>query len=422
MDTKKNILLIVSGSIAAYKIIDLCRLLVKSGITVTPILTKGGRQFVTPLSLSAVCEQPCREDLFDLTEEAKMGHIELARRSDAIIIAPASANIIAKIAHGLADDLASTVILASDKKLFIYPAMNPTMYANQATQHNIALLRARGVEIIDPDNGDTACGEVGVGRLVSADKIFTDIENFYQTDYKADRKLLGVKNLQGKKAVVTAGATQEKIDAVRFISNASTGRQGVQIAETLRDAGAEVTLIHGKIDVDIGRGIKAINVQTADEMLGAVQKSLPADIFVACAAVADWKVKNCQTQKIKKQYRDDKPDAPQIEFVENVDILAWVASDTAKKQNLRPPLVIGFAAESEHVIEYGKAKIRRKKCDMLIANQVGESQGFGDCANQVYFLRYDIDDDKIIEEAWDRMEKSAIALKLSQRMSDFFRR
>ena len=238
MDTKKNILLIVSGSIAAYKIIDLCRLLVKSGIAVTPILTKGGRQFVTPLTLSAVCEQPCLEDLFDLTEEAKMGHIELARRSDAIIIAPASANMIAKIAHGLADDLASTVILASDKQLFIYPAMNPTMYANQATQDNIALLRARGVTIIDPDSGDTACGEVGVGRLVSPEKIFTDIENFYQADYKADRKLSGVKNLRGKKAVVTAGATQEKIDVVRFISNVSTGRQGVQIAEMLRDAGA----------------------------------------------------------------------------------------------------------------------------------------------------------------------------------------
>ncbi len=424
MSLKKTILLVVSGSIAAYKIPDLCRLLRADHVRVIPVLSRGGSEFVTALTLSAICGEQCFSELFDLTQESQMGHIQLARLPDLILVAPASANLIAKIAHGLCDDLASTLLLASDKPIMIYPAMNPLMWQNSVTQANILLLQQRGIHCMSPDLGDMACGEQGVGRMRSPETIFSDIQAYWQCLVHETENQRVQKKLVGKYAVITVGATQEMIDPVRFISNHSSGRQGFAIAEALRDLGAVVTVIYGKVDVALPIGVKTIYAQTADAMLKAVQiagEMMTMDLFIACAAVADWKVKNYHSEKIKKQKYAGEILPPQIEFCENPDILAFVANQTPKeKGGRRPKLVVGFAAESENLVEHAKAKIKRKNCDLLLANHVGENSGFGETMNQVYLLKHHLQEGEICIKKWQKMSKSQISKKLCQAMSDFF--
>ena len=419
MTLNKTILLIISGSIAAYKSAELCRLLKKQGAQVIPILTKGGSQFITPLTLSALCGEKCYMDLFSLTDEAQMGHIRLARTPDAIMVAPASANFIARINHGMADDLASSVILASNKPIFIAPAMNPFMYENQATQDNISNLQKRGVHIITPDAGDTACGETGIGRMAEIEVIYQQLEQYFANQrHSSISALAGA--LAGKKITITAGGTSEPIDPVRIITNRSTGMQGFLIAKKLNEAGASVTLIYGNVTQDIDalpENIKKIHAETADAMLQQVEESLPCDIFIAAAAVSDWKMQDYSHEKIKKQKNDDASDAAthQITLTETVDILKYIAHHTT----MRPALVIGFAAETENLQQYAETKFLAKNCDMMLANQVGADTGFGNSENAIYFLQKD-DDNHIKTEQWQRLNKANIAEQLCQKIIGFF--
>ena len=409
MTLNKTILLIISGSIAAYKTLELCRLLKKQGARVIPILTKGGSQFITPLTVSALCGEKCYMDLFSLTDEAEMGHIRLARTPDAIMVAPASANFIARITHGMADDLASSVILASDKPIFIAPAMNPFMYENQATQANISHLQKRGINIITPESGDTACGEVGIGRMAEIEVIYQQLEEYFANQSY---------QLSGKKIIITAGGTSEPIDPVRIITNRSTGKQGFAIAKQLSEAGASVTLIYGNVTQDANRlpdNIKKIHAETADAMLQQVEQALPADIFISAAAVSDWKVRDAHQQKIKKN-DDDKGGATyQLNLIETVDILKHIAHH----QTMRPSLVIGFAAETENLTQYAEAKFIAKNCDMMIANQVGAKTGFGETENAIYFLQKE-SDNAITTEQWQSLSKADIAKRLCEKIIEFF--
>lgn len=385
-----SILLIISGGIAAYKSLELIRLLKKSGASVRVILTKGGEQFVTPLSVSALSEHPVYTDLWSLKDESEMGHIRLSREADLIVVAPASANLMAKMANGIADDLASTTLLASNKPIMICPAMNPEMWAKPSTQRNIQRLEQDGVHIIHPRTGDMACGETGTGRMPEATELFSAIENFF----------LRNKPLAGKKAIVTSGPTYEPIDPVRFIGNRSSGKQGHAIATELAKQGASVTLVTGPTALTPPHGVTTISIETADQMKDAVIGALPADIFVGTAAVADWKVTNPAPQKMKKRAGGE---APALQFSENPDILSLVGHH----QN-RPHLVIGFAAETENPIENARLKLTKKNCDWIIANQVGttDNQAFGADENQVTILT------STTTEVWDKMSKSNIAKKL----------
>lgn len=385
-----SILLIISGGIAAYKSLELIRLLKKSGACVRVILTKGGEQFVTPLSVSALSEHPVYTDLWSLKDESEMGHIRLSREADLIVVAPASANLIAKMANGIADDLASTTLLASNKPILISPAMNPEMWAKPSTQRNIHQLEQDGVHIIQPRTGDMACGETGTGRMPEATELFSTIENFF----------LRNKPLAGKHAIVTSGPTYEPIDPVRFIGNRSSGKQGHAIAAELAKQGATVALITGPTALPSPHGVKTISIETADEMKDAVMNALPADIFVGTAAVADWKVTNPAPQKMKKRAGGE---APALQFSENPDILSLVGHH----QN-RPHLVIGFAAETENPIDNARIKLTKKNCDWIIANHVGttDNQGFGADENQVTLLT------STITEVWDKQSKKTLLLNL----------
>jgi len=392
----KRVLLIVGGGVAAYKALLLTRLLRKAGVGVRPILTKAGAEFVTPLSLAALAEDKVYQELFSLTDEHEMGHIELSRSADLIVVCPATADLIAKAAHGLAGDLASTTLLATDKPVLMAPAMNVRMWLHPATQRNIAALKADGVSFVGPDEGAMACGEFGPGRLAEPEEIFAAIMALLEG--KAARPLAG------KKALVTAGPTFEPIDPVRGITNRSSGKQGFAIAEALAKLGAEVTLIAGPVALPTPVGVKRIDVETARQMLAASQAALPADVGVFVAAVADWRVDEAFGTKLKKE----KGGPPALTFVENPDILATLSATGPR----RPKLVIGFAAETDHVEEHARAKLARKGCDWIIANDVTEPGVMGGGENAVLLITKDG------LERWDRAAKDQVAAQIAKRIAD----
>ena len=390
-----RVLLIVSGGIAAYKALELVRLLTKAGIGVTSVLTKAGAEFVTPLSLQALTGNKVYGELFSLTDESEMGHIELSRAADLVVVAPATANILAKMAAGLADDLASTLLLATDKRVLVAPAMNVRMWQHAATQANMATLAARGVLLVPPDEGPMACGEYGPGRLAEPPAIL-----------EAVIAALGVAGpLKGRRAVVTSGPTHEPIDPVRYIANRSSGKQGHAIAAALAALGAAVTLVSGPVALADPAGVQTVHVETAADMLAAVQAALPADIAVCAAAVGDWRMADTAPQKVKKS-----GPPPALQLAENPDILAHIC----KAGNLRPQLVVGFAAETENLAEYAAAKRLRKGCDWIVANNVGGTGIMGGDENEILLVTADG------SESWARMDKAAVARALAARIASAF--
>jgi len=397
----RRILLIISGGIAAYKSLDLIRRLREAGARVRCVLTKGGAQFVTPLSVAALSEEQVYSDLWALTDENQMGHIRLSRESDLVVVAPASANIIARMAEGLADDLAGTLLLATDKPVMIAPAMNGQMWQHAATQANIATLEKRGIIRIDPAHGLMACGEEGTGRMAEVAAIVTAITAHFAKPGP----------LSGKRALVTSGPTFEPIDPVRFIGNRSSGKQGHALAEALRDRGAETILISGPTHLPDPVGIRTLHVQTAAEMLAACESALPVDIAICAAAVADWRPAETTTEKQKKGGK-----APTLTLVENPDILATLA----KARNNRPRIVIGFAAETNDVLAHATEKLKRKNCDWLLANEVGTDKTFDQDDNQVTCLRRTADG-SVASEDWPRMSKQDVARQLADAVVSFLK-
>ena len=390
----KRILLIIGGGIAAFKALELIRLIRKAGGTVTPVLTRAGQEFVTPLSASALAAEKVYTDLFDLTDEAEMGHIELSRSADLVVVAPATADLIAKMAHGHANDLASTLLMATDTPVLIAPAMNVRMWLHPANQRNIAVLEADGITRVGPDEGDMACGEYGPGRLSDPQVILDAI---------AAR--LGEGPLKGKHVLVTSGPTHEPIDPVRYIANRSSGAQGSAIASALVRLGAKVTFVTGPADAPLPVGADIVPVQTADQMLKAVTDALPADAAVFAAAVADWRVESATNSKIKKT-KSGKP--PALKLTENPDILATIS----KKRKDRPTLVVGFAAETDDVIANATAKRERKRCDWIVANDVSPETGImGGSENAVTII------DANGAEAWPRASKTDVARRLAERIA-----
>ena len=394
---EKHILLIVSGGIAAVKIPELIRRLTAQGARVTPVLTQSGAQFVTPLSIAALARSKVYTELFDLTEEAQMGHIELSRAADLVLVAPATAHIMAKMAQGLADDLASTLLLATDSPVMIAPSMNVRMWQHPATQRNLKWLQEDGVKIIGPGDGEMACGEYGPGRMAEVDEILAQVAGFFRSG-----------PLAGRHVLVTSGPTHEPIDPVRYIANRSSGAQGAALAEALRDLGARVSFVTGPAPVPPPAGVDVHPVQTAQDMLAAVEGLLPADAAVFTAAVADWRMASTHDQKIKKKSSGE---LPVLQFAENPDILARVSA-----HELRPQLVVGFAAETEHVIENAKAKRLRKGCDWIVANDVAPETGImGGAHNKVTVI------DAAGAETWDEMPKVDVARRLALRIADALR-
>ncbi len=389
----KNILLIISGGIAAVKTPDLIRKLTQAGARVIPVLTRSGAQFVTPLSIAALAGSKVYIDLFDLTDEAEMGHIELSRSADLILVAPATAHIMAKMAQGLADDLASTLLLATDTPVMIAPSMNVRMWDHAATQRNLTTLQADGVHMIGPNEGEMACGEFGFGRMAEVPEILQAVTRHFEKG-----------PLSGRHVLVTSGPTHEPIDPVRYIANRSSGAQGTALAEALRDLGARVSFVTGPADFDVPTGVDVHRVQTAQEMLAAVQAILPVDAAVFAAAVADWRVEGAQDQKIKKQTSGA---LPVLNFVENPDILATVSS-----HEHRPKLVIGFAAETNDVIANATAKRLRKGCDWIVANDVTPATGIMGGANNTVTVI-----DANGPEGWSNMPKTEVARMLALRIA-----
>ncbi len=394
----KRILLIVAGGIAAYKTLDLVRRLGEAGASVRAILTRGGAQFVTPLSLAALTGEKVYEDLFSLTDEAEMGHIRLSREADLLVVAPATADLLARMAAGLADDLATTTLLATDKPVLVAPAMNVRMWLHPATQDNMALLARRGVAVIGPDDGAMACNEYGPGRMAEPPAILARIAEMLAPGSAPGSA--EARPLAGRRALVTSGPTHEPIDPVRYIANRSSGRQGHAIAAALAAAGADTVLVSGPVTLPAPTGVTLVPVETARDMLAACRAALPADIAVCAAAVADWRVADAAGQKLKKS--GDGP--PPLDLVENPDILA----DLAAAGPVRPRLVVGFAAETEQVVAHGEAKRRRKGCDWIVANDVSPATGtFGGTDNTVHLLRADG------VESWPAMSKSEVGRRLA---------
>jgi phosphopantothenoylcysteine decarboxylase/phosphopantothenate--cysteine ligase len=388
----KRILLIVGGGIAAYKSLELVRLLTGQGSSVTPVMTAAAAHFVTPLSLSALAGTRVHADLFDLTAEAEMGHIQLSRAADLLVVAPATADLMARMAQGRADDLASTLLLATDKRVLVAPAMNVRMWQHPATQRNLARLAADGVLTVGPNEGDMACGEYGPGRMAEPAEIVAAI-----------RAALGDGPLRGRHVLVTSGPTHEPIDPVRYIANRSSGAQGTAIAAALRDLGARVTFVTGPAVAPPPPGVSVVRVETAAQMLQAVMAALPADAAVMAAAVADWHVQ-AAGDKIKK---DGSGRPPALHLSENPDILATVA-----RHALRPRLVVGFAAETTDVLAHATAKRLRKGCDWIVANDVSPGTGImGGAENAVTVI------DAAGAETWPRMAKGAVAHRLAGRIA-----
>jgi phosphopantothenoylcysteine decarboxylase/phosphopantothenate--cysteine ligase len=393
MLTDKRILLIIAGGIAAYKSLDLIRQLRKRGAWVTPVLTKAGAEFVTPLAVSALAGEKVYRDLFDLTDEAEMGHIQLSRSADLVVVAPATADLMAKMAGGHSDDLASTLLMATDTPVLIAPAMNVRMWEHPATRRNIATLRGDGVMVVGPNAGDMACGEYGPGRMSEPEEIVNAIET-----------ALAEGPLAGRRILVTSGPTHEPIDPVRYIANRSSGAQGTAIARALAVMGAEVVFVTGPADAERPEGVHIVEVQTAQQMLEAVQGVLPVDAAIFAAAVADWRVASASDSKLKKT----KGGIPALEFAENPDILATVSQMEAG----RPSLVIGFAAETDDVIANATAKRARKGCDWIVANDVSPETGImGGHENAVTL----ISDEGA--EHWPRMGKHEVAHQLAERIA-----
>ena len=390
----KHILLIISGGIAAVKLPGLIRKLSAQGARVTPVLTQSGAQFVTPLSIAALARSKVYTELFDLTEEAQMGHIELSRAADLILVAPATAQVMAKMAQGMADDLASTLLLATDTPVMIAPSMNVRMWQHPATQRNLKRLQDDGVQLIGPDDGEMACGEYGPGRMAEADEILAQVAGFFRSG-----------PLAGRHVLVTSGPTHEPIDPVRYIANRSSGAQGAALATALRDLGALVSFVTGPARVPPPSGVEVHPVQTAQEMLAVVERLLPVDAAICAAAVADWRVEGAHAQKIKK---NPSGDFPILEFAENPDILALVSA-----HDLRPQLVVGFAAETENVIGNAAQKLLRKGCDWIVANDVTPQTGImGGAHNKVTLIDADG------TEIWDEMPKTDVARRLALRIAD----
>jgi len=395
---KPMILLIIGGGIAAYKALETARQMQWLGLDVTGVMTKSAGQFITPLSVAALTNQKCYDDLFSLTDEAEMGHIRLARSADLVLVMPATANLMARAASGLADDLATTILLATTAPILMAPAMNPAMWAHPATVANLEVLRQRGVHMIGPTDGDTACGEIGSGRMSEP------------ADIAAAAFELAVKRpqtLAGKTAIVTAGPTVEPIDSVRFIANHSSGKQGYAIAASLAARGASVTLISGPVTLSAPAGVKRVSVQTAAQMQAAVNATLPADIAICAAAVADWRVAEARHAKLKKPDHQNAAGI-QLTLIENPDILASLG-----QSDQRPTLLIGFAAETEDVLENATAKRSRKQCDWMIANQVGAADDpvFGSDQNHIMLIS------ETAVETWPRMLKTELADKLAERIT-----
>jgi len=386
----KRILLIVGGGIAAYKACELVRLCRKAGIGVKCVLTKGGQHFVTPMTLAALSEAQVYTTLWDLKDETEMGHIQLSREADLVVVAPATADLMAKMAAGIADDLATTLLLATDKPVLAAPAMNVRMWQHAATRRNVATLRGDGVTVLEPDEGPMACGEYGPGRLPEPDAILAAIQ----------RALGSEGRLKGKHILVTAGPTHEPIDPVRYIANRSSGRQGFAIAGALAGLGAKVTLVSGPVTLETPAGVTRVDVETAQEMANAVAAALPADAAVMVAAVGDWRAETA-LQKIKK---GDAP--PSLQLSENPDILALLA-----RSPHRPKLVVGFAAETEQVVEHATAKRSRKGADWIVANDVSGDVMGGD-ANTVHLVTAQG------VEHWERLPKDEVARRLADRIAD----
>ncbi len=390
----KRILLIIGGGIAAIKLPELIRALRAQGASVTPVLTAGGAQFVTPLSIAALAGNPIHTDLFDLTTEAEMGHIQLSRSADLVVVAPATADLMAKMAGGIANDLASTLLLATDTPVLIAPAMNVRMWEHPATARNRATLAADGIRFVGPNAGEMACGEFGEGRMAEPAEIVAAIS-----------AMLADGPLKGRHVLVTSGPTHEPIDPVRYIANRSSGAQGTALAAALRDLGARVTFVTGPASVAPPEGVTVIRVETAREMLEAVEAALPADAAVFAAAVADWRVANAAGQKMKK---DGKGSLPALEFAENPDILAIVSQMKAG----RPGLVVGFAAETHEVERHATEKRARKGCDWIVANDVSPGTGImGGTENAVTII------DATGAEHWERMGKAEVARRLAARIA-----
>ena len=392
--SNKRILLIISGGIAAYKSLELIRLLRKSGASVRCILTQGGQQFITPLSVASLSGQQCYTDLFSLKDETEMGHIKLSRDADLIVVAPASADLLARMAHGHSDDLAATTLLATDKSVLVAPAMNVRMWEHAATQDNMKLLEQRGILRVGPDDGEMACGEYGPGRMAEPESILAAIEKYFSAN----------KPLAGHSALVTSGPTYEPIDPVRFIGNRSSGKQGHAIAIALADLGADVTLVTGPVALPDPSGVNTIHIETAAEMLAACQSALPVDIVICAAAVADWSPETALNKKIKKSSDKNPPD---LKLKENTDILA-----TLSKGPNRPRLVIGFAAETQNLLDAAQSKLKSKGCDWIIANDVSEGV-FGADENTVTLVTASN------TEEWEKAGKDEIARKLAQLIVGF---
>ena len=360
----KKILLIICGGIAAYKSLEIIRLLKKSGVIIKTILTESGAKFVTPLSITSLSQSKVYQNLFDIENESEMDHISLSRWADLVLIAPATANTISKLANGNSDDLASTVTLASNKKIFIAPAMNVRMWEHQSTKQNINKLKAYRYKLIGPEIGDMACGEYGEGKMSEPKTIVNVIENYFKN----------LKIINKFKAIITAGPTNEYIDPVRFITNKSSGKQGYEIAKSLSKKGFETTLISGPTNLEINDDINLIKVETAEQMFQATLKSLPADVAIFSAAVGDYKVKEISKKKIKKQ------DKLNLELEKNIDILNYVSNHNS----LRPKLVIGFAAETDNLENYANKKLNEKNCDWILGNDISNQKiGFGSDFNEV---------------------------------------
>jgi phosphopantothenoylcysteine decarboxylase/phosphopantothenate--cysteine ligase len=391
-----RVTLIIGGGIAAYKSLDLIRRLKERQIRVRCVLTRAAQQFVTPLAASALSGERAYTDLFDPESEFDAGHIRLARDCDLIVVAPATADLMAKIANGHADDLASAILLAASRPILLAPAMNPMMWTNAATRRNAAQLRRDGIAMIGPNAGEMAeSGEAGVGRMAEPLEIATAAEQILRP--------VAPRPLAGKRVLITAGPTQEPIDPVRYISNRSSGKQGYAIAAAAAAAGADVALISGPVDLDEPEGVAVTHVESARQMLASVEAALPADIAIFAAAVADWRVASAGEQKLKKTSGG----LPKLELAENPDILATISKLTDK----RPPLVIGFAAETEHLLDNAKAKLERKGCDWLVANDVSPATGvFGGDRNTVHLLRRDGAD--VTVDSWPVMTKEQVATAL----------
>ncbi len=401
-----KILLIISGGIASYKSLEIIRLIKKANIDLDVVMTESAQRFITPLLVTSLNEKKCYTDLFSVEDESKMNHIMLARRPDLILVAPATANIMAKLANGIADDLASTILLASFSQIILAPSMNPVMWSNLATQENYKKLLERGIGFIAPDVGDMACGESGTGRFPAPKVIFDKIISNIITRKNIANQFKNVS------IVITAGPTIENIDPVRFVSNRSSGKQGFAIASELSRRGAKVTLISGPVNIPFPKCANVIQVMTAHEMFEKTISQLPTDILICCAAVSDWKFvpKASATKKIDNKNKIKKTNEELLfKTIKNPDILSSIA-----KSKLRPNLVIGFAAETDNIIENAKSKLVSKEIDLIIANDVGENKVFGQDSNKVFFI------DKNNCEEWAEQSKNAVASNLADKINKIF--